>query len=141
MTAASGGSVVGVSEDSKRAERHPTEFKLIYDDGESFTAGRVRDLSETGLFLETAQPAPIGTVLTLFPVDAATQDIYEIRAEVVRHISENPDTSDLGGMGLRFVDPDEVRAQIDALIETLEKMQASGTRDPLLGVRVPLSSP
>jgi hypothetical protein len=133
--------LAGVSEDSKRAERHRTEFKLIYDDGESFTAGRVRDVSETGLFLETAQPAPIGTVLTLFPVDAATQDLYEIRAEVVRHVPENPDASELGGMGLRFVDPEEIRSQVDALVDTLEKMQAEGTRDPLLGVRVPLSSP
>lgn len=141
MMGAAGASLSGVSEDSKRAARHRMEFKLIYDDGESFTAGRVRDVSGTGLFLETAQPAPIGTVLTLFPVDAATQDIYEIHAEVVRHIPENPDASELGGMGLRFIDPDGLRAQIDALVDTLEKMQAEGTRDPLLGVRVPLSSP
>lgn len=133
-------SLVSVVEDSKRAARHPAEFKLIYDDGESFTAGRVRDVSETGLFLETAQPAPIGTVLTLFPVEAATQDIYEIRAEVVRHVPENPDASELGGMGLRFVDPDEMRAQIDALIQILDEL-GQGVRDPLLGVRVPLPSP
>lgn len=130
-----------MGEDSKRAERHQTEFKLIYDDGESFTAGRVLDVSETGLFLETAQPAPVGTILTLFPVDVATQDLYEIQAEVVRVVADDPDTSTLGGMGLRFVDPDSVKDQLDALIETLERMSREGTRDPFLGVRVPTPSP
>jgi len=130
-----------VGEDSKRAERHHTEFKLIYDDGESYTAGRVLDVSETGLFLETVQPLPVGTVLTLFPVDEHTQDLYEIEAEVVRVVGENADSATLGGMGLRFVDPEALREQIDALIETLEAAQGAGYRDPLLGVKVPLSSP
>lgn len=130
-----------MSEDSKRAERHTTEFKLIYDDGESFTAGRVRDLSETGLFLETALPPPIGAILTLFPVDDATQDLYEIQAEVVRLVPEDPDSSTLGGIGLRFLEPHTVRAQIDLLIETLEKLQAGSHKDPLLGIKVPAPMP
>jgi len=128
-------------EASKRADRHTTEFKLVYDDGESFTAGRVRDVSETGLFLETAQPAPIGTVLTLFPVDPAASELDEIRAEVMRHIPENPDASELGGMGLRFVDADEIRDQIDILIAAMGDGEAEGALDPLLGIRIPTPKP
>jgi Tfp pilus assembly protein PilZ len=132
---------VPVSEDSKRAERHPAEFKLIYDDGESFTAGRVRDLSETGLFLETALPPPIGTVITLFPVDAATSDLFEIEAEVMRIVPEDPDSSTLAGIGLRFLDTEGVRSQVDALLQTLEKLQSQARTDPILGIRVPTSMP
>jgi len=130
-----------VVEDSKRAERQSTEFKLVYDDGESFTAGRVRDVSETGLFLETAQPAPIGTILTLFPVEAATNDLFEITAEVVRHVPENPDASELGGMGLRFVISEDGQGAVESLIRALRAMEASQVADPYLGVRVPLPSP
>ncbi len=113
----------------------------MFDNGESFTAGRVLDVSETGLFLETSEPQPRGSILTLFPVDREASDMFELEAEVVRVVPDDPDTDSLGGMGLRFLKPDEVRSQIDALIDALTARDANGVRDPLLGVRVPRSSP
>ncbi|NJK90071.1 MAG: hypothetical protein HC923_12255 [Myxococcales bacterium] len=126
---------------ANRAERFRASFKLVYDDGESFSAGAVRDVSETGLFLETAHPAPLGSVLTLFPVDEASQDLFEIHAEVVRVHPEDPDSSTLGGMGLRFLDIDDMSPQIRGMIQTLAARERNRVKDPFLGVRVNLPRP
>lgn len=123
-----------------RAERHHLEFKLVYDDGEHYSSGRVRDVSDSGLFLETPDPAQVGTVLTLFPLDPEAEGLFELHVEVVRVEADDPDTNQLGGMGLRFLEPDSVLEQIHALIEALEKTQAARPQDPYLGVRLPRSS-
>ncbi|HJL43377.1 MAG TPA: PilZ domain-containing protein [Myxococcales bacterium LLY-WYZ-16_1] len=121
---------------ANRADRHQVELKLVYDDGEHYASGRVRDASDTGLFLETPEPAPVGTVLTLFPLDPEADRLFELHVEVVRVEPDDPDTHRLGGMGLKFLEPDSVIEQIHALIEALERAQ-HGPRDPLLGVRIP----
>jgi hypothetical protein len=58
--------------------------------------GRTRDLSTTGIFLETEGRPPIGTALN---IDVAWGDhVQSCRAEVVRHAGN--------GIALRFIDPE-----------------------------------
>ncbi|MGF1511507.1 MAG: PilZ domain-containing protein [Myxococcota bacterium] len=126
---------------AERAERHHVELKLVYDDGTTFSTGRVRDVSDTGLFIETAAPAPVGTVLQLFPVDQEAGELFEIDAEVVRVEEDNPDTSTLGGMGLRFNAQASDLAAIHRLIEALEMREQKTVTDPFLGLRIPAPMP
>lgn len=121
-----------------RAERHHVELKLVYDDGSSFSSGRVRDVSDTGLFLETAEPLPKGTVIKLFPLDPEAGEIFEIEAEVVRVEGDDEDASTLGGMGLHFLHEEDV-APVHVLIDALEKRKDRTVKDPFLGIRVPLT--
>jgi hypothetical protein len=94
---------MGERGEQRRSERHRVRLRVVYDDGGSFNAGLARDVSEGGLFVETALPARIGTTITVTPASAST---LEIRARVVRVIAYDPQVSWnlTAGMGLELVD-------------------------------------
>jgi len=103
--------------EQRRAERHKVRFKLVYDDGDTFNAGTVRDVSETGLYLETALPLPKGTRVMLTPLDS--DELFEAHGKVVR--VEEYDGGNPGGMGIEFVDlTDAERKNVVSMIRRLE---------------------
>lgn len=60
-------------------------LNFIYDTGESFWAAPVLDVSESGVFLETAHQLAVGTQVTLVPDVADNEKLpFELTAEVVR---------------------------------------------------------
>ena len=60
-------------------------LNFIYDTGESFWAAPVLDVSESGVFLETAHQLAIGTQVTLVPDVADDEKLpFELTAQVVR---------------------------------------------------------
>lgn len=61
-------------------------MNIIYDTGESFWAGPVVDVSESGLFIETHHELAIGTRVILVPDLPECDDAlpFEIPAEVAR---------------------------------------------------------
>jgi hypothetical protein len=126
--------------DQRRSERHRVRFHLVYDDGGSFNAGTVRDVSEGGLFLETALPLPIGTIVTLTPLDSAGKTLLEVKARVARSLPYDPDNFEQHpGMGLQFLHLDDgERRNVVALIRHLEEEASrdKGELDPFLGVKV-----
>ena len=137
---------MGDKKEQRQSERHRVRFHLVYDDGGSFNAGTVHDVSEGGLFLETALPLPAGTVVTLTPLDAAGRTLSEVRARVTRAINYDPERLEQpAGMGLQFLDLDaEERRSIVAMIRQLEEEAAlhrGDKLDPFLGVRVPSMRP
>ncbi|MFO0725746.1 MAG: PilZ domain-containing protein [Myxococcota bacterium] len=136
-----------MSSDKRTSERHRVRFHLVYDDGSSFNAGTVHDVSEGGLFLETALPLPVGTTVTLTPLDAAGQVVAEVKAKVMRSIPYDPDRLDQpAGMGLAFMDlTPEGQQAVMMMVQELEK-QAKDIRDdsqvdPFLGIRVKPTRP
>ena len=134
-----------MSREQRRAPRHKVRFKLVYDDGNTFNAGRVADVSEGGLFLETALPLPVGTVVSLSPLEPEVAgDIFEIRARVVRAVPYSETSTKPAGMGLEFLDLDKSqREQVVSMIHRLEDKAAtstSGTLDIYLGIQLPPAS-
>ncbi len=127
-------------QEERQAERHKVRFKLVYDDGNTFNAGMVADVSEGGLFLKTALPLPSGTVVTVTPLDPAGDTLFEVKAKVVRVVPYDPTSTKPAGMGLKFIDlSDDERKSVVALIRKLEARAAEfqGELDPYLGVRLP----
>jgi hypothetical protein len=119
--------------EKRRSERHKVRFKLVYDDGDTFNAGTVRDVSETGLFLETALPLAKGTDVTLTPLES--DELFEARGKVVR--VEEYDGGNPGGMGIEFTDLSEAeRKNVVSMIRRLEAQAHEGTHDPYLGVKI-----
>ena len=95
----------------RRAERYAVQFKMIFDDGETYGSGFVDDISLTGLFLECATPLAIGTVVTLEPVERIEDVLFEVHARVVRiaTLQEGQQATEgaehgLVGMGLEYTD-------------------------------------
>ena len=133
-------------EEKRKSERHRVRFHLVYDDGSSFNAGTVRDVSEGGLFLETAISVGIGTEVKLTPLDTAGTNIFDVTATVVRIVPYDEETHEqnVAGMGVEFVDLElPERTKVVAMIRELEEEVAhsDGTLDPYLGVRVPTANP
>lgn len=129
-----------MTQEQRTSERHRVRFKLVYDDGESFNAGFVHDISESGLFLETALPLPIGTVVRLMPLEAAGEIVPELHARVMRIVEYEAATLEPPGMGLMFIElSDAERLKVVVMIrDQLERAaHPSGERDPFLGVLVP----
>ena len=92
--------------DRRVAERTRVTFGMVCDAGASMTTGRVLDLSLTGAFIHTDKLLPIGTLVTLFPVGDAGEELFEIDAEVVR-VRQGTSESDPPGMGVRFSEVSE----------------------------------
>lgn len=125
----------------RRSERHALQFRIVYDDGNTYYVGVVDDISDTGMLLETPEMLPIGAVVRLEPVDPEEDALFELNARVVRHLA--PDdlvrrvSADGGhglvGLGLEFVDLDsEEQAAVHAMIRHLRARRPKSI-DPYLG--------
>lgn len=130
--------------DKRRSPRHNVGFRMVFDDGESYNAASVVNVSETGLFLESAKAVPLGAVVRLEPTDIVEDALFELEATVVRCSpldlpGESETHHGLMGIGAEFINlSDEasaaIRRMIDALEAAEEKTRAAPL-DPLLGVR------
>lgn len=124
----------------RQSERHRVKFKLIYDDGNSFNAGSVSNVSETGVFLETALPLPVGTIVRLMPLNNVNDKIFEVAARVARAVPYDPTSIEPAGMGLQFMDlSEDDRVRVVDMIKELQDRAAhfQGELDPYLGVMLP----
>jgi hypothetical protein len=78
-------------------------FTVVYDTGDGLWSGPVTDISNSGLFVETAHKLPIGTPVTLFPqFEDEKQLPFEIRALVARVKDVNLDSSLVEEEGIAF---------------------------------------
>ncbi len=127
-----------VAAQKTRAERHRCEFRLIVDDGTSFFAGRVRDVSETGLYLETSETLPVDQDVSIYGTEEHATDIFGVRARVVRSVPEDTEFARSGGIPFRFDDPTALN--VEALVKAIREWEAERDLDPLLGARVPKTS-
>lgn len=108
--------------DDGRAQRYKVGgLRVIYDTGDGYWSGRVVDVSESGIFVETTHELEPGTRVTLLP-DAADEDElpFEVTAEVARlnvyDLEEHYDRTP--GIAFRWVDLDDAqRAQVRAYLE------------------------
>jgi hypothetical protein len=137
--------MVATSSIPRSAERHALRFKLVYDDGESYNAGYVRDVSAGGLFVESSAPLPVGAVVTLESVEPIEDPLIGIQAAVVRVTPLDPYSSDPtlqdGAWGIGFELVDLTEAQRDAVGEMIKRFEerkanAHATYDPFLSVRI-----
>ena len=71
---------------------------------------RTEDISGSGMRIATDQPITIGTEADLLLIHPSTEEVFEVKAKVVRHIHE---AERLVALGVAFVDlSDEIRDQL-----------------------------
>jgi len=103
-----------------RSTRYEMNFEVVFDDGETFMAGPVVNVSETGLYIETTMPPKAGTMVRITPLLPESAGLFEFEAEVVRKneldLDEHFDR--IPGMGVRFVNmTDDEKDHLKALLE------------------------
>lgn len=85
----------------------------------------MRDISKGGLFIETAEPPPIRTTVSV--IIQTPEGALELRAEVV-HVRP-PRHAERGGVGVQFVDLDpDKRSAIEDYVEGLAARLSSDAR-------------
>ena len=130
-----------MSSDKRGGAREKIRFNIMVDDGSSFNAGVVNDVSESGLFLETALPLDVGTKVRLTTVDLGDGEPITVEAQVARvQTDEGSSPENTAGMGLKFLNLND--RQIRQFFEILEEMREQAAResvdlDPYLSVMVP----
>lgn len=110
----------------ERKVRHQVSFEIVYDDGDGFMSGRVLDISQSGLFLETAMPLEAGTKVRMTPLVPEEVGLFEIEGEVMRtdEYTEERLMTHAPGMGIRFINmSDAEHAELEKLMERLEREQ------------------
>ena len=85
-----------------RADRFTVGFRVVWDDGESYFASEVVNISESGVFIETTMNVPVGREVSVIPLVDGTQ-LFEVKGKVVR-AKELSDELDMHpGFGLMFM--------------------------------------
>jgi len=108
-----------------RAPRYNVSFRVVWDDGESYFTGPVTNISDSGIFVETAMPLTSGRAVTVIPlVDGVA--LFELRGKVIRQVSEDWDNAPdrTVGMGIRF---DEITPQQLAELHKMVALYAAKT--------------
>lgn len=104
--------------DRRQAERAALVVRVEYSTIDEFFSEFTRDINESGLFIETLRPLPLGSEVTLrFNLPGGDSPIETV-GRVVR--ASAGDADDPPGMGLEFDRlGGEDRVRIDQLVRTL----------------------
>ena len=82
------------------------DFKFCYS---------TKDISESGIFLETQTPLAVGTVLELDFKFPDSEDTVIIKGEVIRIVI---DSDEFNGMGIKFIDlEDKYKKMINSFVK------------------------
>lgn len=103
--------------EERRYRRKAAEFGCWLVEGEEVSCYNLSDISESGAFVATQDPLPVGKVVQLQCYTPHSAHAVQLQAEVVWSRSE-PDEC---GMGIRFLNMDEAKKR--ALAELLVMMK------------------
>ena len=106
----------------RRHPRYALDVDVDYRLDDSYLYSRASNLSELGIFLVTARPAPRGTELELRFKVPGDEGVLEVAGEVM-WVDRGGDGRQ-PGMGIRFLEPTaELRERIRTLIRTMAYLE------------------
>jgi len=107
---------------NRRADRLQHELLVAYKTVDGFITDWAVNLSRGGIFINTRNPAPVGSTLKLI-ISLPDQPFpFDLTGRVTRVTEKAEDGRGTPGMGIEFVDVDEdKRARIDGFVERLRK--------------------
>lgn len=85
----------------RRAPRYNVTFSMVCDDGEAFGSAVVVNLSDSGALVQTENDYAEGDTLSLVPLGAAGDILFDLPATVVR-ILDGPGAGRKKRYGVRF---------------------------------------
>lgn len=106
----------------RACQRVALAAEVTIDSEHNFYCGLSQNISETGLFISTFRPEPIGTEVDLSFTLPTHDGPLSVRGRVQWVREHSPLNADLApGMGLQFVDPsDEVLQAVRAFVQCRE---------------------
>ena len=99
--------------DTAPAPRYAVSLRVIWDNGDRVASGPAMNLSQTGIFIRTKDPPPVGKEVRLMPMINGENANLVINGRVVR-VSEKP----APGMGVQFTPKNRhERKEVEAVVE------------------------
>ncbi len=119
-----------VTQDARQAPRAPVEVRVDY---ETAVTGRSVNLSQSGIFVRTAQPLPLNETLTLrFRLPEVSEE-FQVQGKVVWSNSQAGGTYPQG-MGIRFLDlPPSQAERIAAFVGRVRRERGPDRLTDLFG--------
>lgn len=114
--------------DRRRSVRVPTRLRVRYAVGPGFERSPLTKLSRCGAFVETRQPLPVGSRLSLrIAIEESGEEIEVPAVVVTSHRGPAFDEGEIG-MGLRFADlPPETAKRLGDLYEHVIRSEFGGS--------------
>ncbi|RKH53779.1 PilZ domain-containing protein [Corallococcus llansteffanensis] len=105
-----------------RAHRIDHELPVAYRTVAGFVTDWAVNLSRGGLYINTQQPLPVGTVVRLLVSLPGASFPVDLVGKVTRTTAQGTPGSEVPGMAVEFVDvDDDKRSRIEAFVERLRE--------------------
>jgi Tfp pilus assembly protein PilZ len=99
--------------DTAPAPRYAVSLRVIWDNGDRVASGPAMNLSQSGIFIRTAEPPPVGKVVRLMPMINGENANLVLNGKVVR-VADQP----VPGMGIQFTPQNrQERRQLETFFE------------------------
>jgi type IV pilus assembly protein PilZ len=121
-----GSSLPPASEEKRACERLEVGWSVDCETDQTFLYASITNISEMGIFVQTCEPLPVGTVITLRFAPADDSEPFVMRGRVqwvneLRPFGDNPNP----GMGVMFLDlGPEDRERLVSVIRTIAYLRS-----------------
>lgn len=105
---------------TRKAERLQHELLVAYRTVGSFITDFAVNISRGGIFINTREPASVGTVVKLIISLPDAAFPFDLTGKVTRVQLHDPQADQMSGMGIEFIDvDDEKRARLERFVDRL----------------------
>lgn len=105
---------------TRKAERLQHELLVAYRTVGSFITDFAVNISRGGIFINTREPASVGTIVRLIISLPDAAFPFDLTGRVIRVQPYDPQSDQMSGMGIEFMDvDDEKRARLERFVDRL----------------------
>jgi type IV pilus assembly protein PilZ len=110
------------SKGTRKSERLQHELLVAYRTVDGFITDWAVNISRGGMFINTRSPLALGSVVRLIVSLPDAAFPFDLTGRVIRVQPNDPDSDQVPGMGLEFIDVDESkRTRLERFVERLRK--------------------
>jgi uncharacterized protein (TIGR02266 family) len=115
----------------RKSERLQHELLVAYRTVDGFITDWAVNISRGGMFINTRNPLALGSVVRLIVSLPDAAFPFDLTGRVIRVHPHDPDSNQVAGMGIEFIDVDEdKRLRLERFVERLRKELPDVSRPP-----------
>jgi uncharacterized protein (TIGR02266 family) len=106
----------------RKSERLQHELLVAYRTVDGFITDWAVNISRGGIFINTRKPLAVGSVVRLIVSLPDAAFPFDLTGRVIRAHSYDPESDQVPGMGIEFIDVDEEKhARLERFVDRLRK--------------------
>lgn len=110
------------SKPTRKSERLQHELLVAYRTVDGFITDWAVNISRGGMFINTRNPLALGSVVRLIVSLPDAAFPFDLTGRVIRVHPNDPDSDQVPGMGIEFIDVDEdKRVRLERFVDRLRK--------------------